>query len=70
LIALASTSFTKTSPNTPHTPIWESLAKLHLHETIASFKQMISSDMDHVEFALSNLLNVLINLDFILCIFT
>jgi hypothetical protein len=60
----------KASPNTPHTPIWESLAKLYLHESIASFKKMISSEMDHVELALSNLLKVLINLDFILCTFT
>ena len=27
----------------PHTPLWERLAKLRLHVSIASFKQMISS---------------------------
>jgi hypothetical protein len=40
------------------------------HESIASFNQMMSFEMDHIELALYNLLSVLINLDFILCIFT
>jgi hypothetical protein len=51
----------------PHTPIWESLAKLNLHWSIASYNQMISSEMDH---ALHSLLDVLIKHDFILQITT
>jgi hypothetical protein len=54
----------------PSTPFWESLAQLHLHESNASFSQMISSEMDHIELAFCNLLRVLINLDFIICILT
>jgi hypothetical protein len=54
----------------PHTPLWESLALLCLHESIASFNHKISSEMDHIELALWNFLKVLINLDFILCTLT
>jgi hypothetical protein len=54
----------------PIPPLWEILAYLHLHESIASFNQMISSEVDHIELALPNLLKVLINLDFLLSILT
>jgi hypothetical protein len=51
-------------------PLQESLAKLHLHESIARFNQMISLKMDHIELALPNLLKEVINLDFVLCTLT
>ena len=43
----------------PHTPLWERLAKLRLHVSIASFNQMISVEMDHIELALHALASLL-----------
>jgi hypothetical protein len=70
LIVRASTCLKKTSPYTPPYPIMGEPCLAPSSWSIANFNQKISSEMDHTELALSKLLKVLINLDFILCTLT